>query len=128
MGAPSVTASASSATFHSYNASLNATPSLVFSGRGNLYGFLVEDNSGEDIFVQVFDAASAGDVTVGTTVPVFTFRVKADQVLGKDVNDSPYKFFKDGCVVAVTKTRTGAVGPSEGNEATGQFWFVNRQP
>jgi len=126
MGVPSVTASASSATFHSYESSLNATPVLVFSGRGNLYGFLIEENSGADIFVQVFDAASAGAVTVGTTTPVFTFRIKADQALGKDVNDSPYKFFKNGCVVAVTTTRTGAVAP--GTAASGQFWFVNRQP
>ena len=126
MGVPSVTASASSATFKSYSESLDATPVLVFQGRGNLYGFLVEDNSGDDIFVQVFDAASAGAVTVGTTTPVFTFRVKADQALGKDVNDSPYKFFKDGCVVAVTTTRTGSVAPSAA--ASGQFWFVNRQP
>jgi len=126
MGVPSVTASASSATYHSYSASLDASPVLVFQGRGNLYGFLVEDNSGDDIFVQVFDAASVGDVTVGTTVPVFTFRVKADQALGKDVNDSPYRFFANGCVVAVTTLRNNSVSPSAG--ATGQFWFVNRQP
>jgi len=126
MGVPSVTASASSATFHSYSASLNATPVLLFQGRGNLYGFLVEDNSGDDIFVQVFDAASAGAVTVGTTVPVFTFRVKGDQAFGKDVNDSPYKFFTAGCVVAVTTLRSGSVSPA--SPATAQFWFVNRQP
>lgn len=126
MGVPSVTASASSATFHSYSASLDASPVLVFQGRGNLYGFLVEDNSGDDIFVQVFDAASIGDVTVGTTVPAFTFRVKADQAFGKDVNDSPYKFFANGCVVAVTTLRNNTVSPSAG--ATAQFWFVNRQP
>jgi len=126
MGVPSVTASASSATFKSYSESLDATPVLVFQGRGNLYGFLVEDNSGDDIFVQVFDAASVGDVTVGTTAPVFTFRVKADQAFGKDVNDSPYRFFANGCVVAVTTLRSNAVSPSQG--ATAQFWFVNRQP
>lgn len=126
MGVPSVTASSSSCAFHSYQASLDANPVLVFSGRGNLYGFLVEDNSGDDIFVQVFDAASAGDVTVGVSVPVFTFRVKADQALGKDVNDSPYRFFTRGCVVAVTSTRTGALSPA--SPAVGQFWFVNRQP
>jgi hypothetical protein len=126
MGVPSVTASASSATYHSYNANLDASPVLVFQGRGNLYGFLVEDNSGDDIFVQVFDAASAASVTVGVTVPVFTFRVKADQAFGKDVNDSPYKFFANGCVVAVTTLRNNSVSPSAG--AAAQFWFVNRQP
>lgn len=126
MGVPSVTASASSATYHSYNSSLDASPVLVFQGRGNLYGFLVEDNSGDDIFVQVFDAASAASVTVGVTVPAFTFRVKADQAFGKDVNDSPYKFFANGCVVAVTTLRNNSVSPSAG--AAAQFWFVNRQP
>lgn len=124
MGVPSVSYSAASATKHTYIASLNATPVLVFSGRGNLYGFLVEDNSGEDIFVQVFDAASAAAVTVGTTEPAFTFRIKADLSFGKDVNDSPLHFFTNGCVVAITKTRTGSVSPS--TAATAQLWYVNR--
>ena len=126
MGVPSVTASSSSCTFHSYQTDLNASPVLVFSGRGNLYGFLVEDNSGSDIFVHVYDAASAASVTFGVTVPVFTFRVKADNAFGKDVNDSPYKFFALGCVVVVSDARNGGVSPTTG--ATGQFWFVNRQP
>lgn len=125
MGVPSVTASAGSATFHLYSNSLNASPVLVFSGRGNLYGFLLEDNSGSDIFMHVYDAASAGDVTLGVTAPVFTVRAKADNAFGKDVNDSPYKFFSRGCVVIVTDTRNGGLSPSV--TATGQFWFVNRQ-
>jgi len=126
MGVPSVTASSSSCTFHSYQTSLDASPVLVFSGRGNLYGFLVEDNSGSDIYVHVYDAPSAASVTFGVTVPVFTFRVKADNAFGKDVNDSPYKFFALGCVVVVADARNSGSSPT--SPATGQFWFVNRQP
>lgn len=124
MGVPSVSASASVATEHAYKPGLNATAQLVFAGRGNLYGFLLEEMSGEDLFIQFFDAASTGAVTVGTTPPVMTIRVKADQVIGKDVNDSPLKFFVNGCVVAVTKGRTNAVAPA--TDAVGNFWFVVR--
>lgn len=126
MGAPSVTASSSSCTFHSYQTNLNASPVSIFAGRGNLYGFLVEDNSGSDIYVHVYDAPSAASVTFGVTVPVFTFRVKADNAFGKDVNDSPYKFFSQGCVVVVTDARNAGSAPT--SAAVGQFWFVNRQP
>jgi hypothetical protein len=76
--------------------------------------------------MHVYDAASAGDVTFGVTQPVFTVRAKADNAFGKDVNDSPYKFFALGCVVVITDTRNGGAAPL--TAATGQFWFVNRQP
>jgi hypothetical protein len=124
MGVPSVSGSASVAASHAYKSDLNATAKLIFSGRGNLYGFLVEEMSGDDVFIQFFDAASAAAVTVGVTVPVMTMRVKADQSFGKDVNDSPLRFFGEGCVVAVTKTRTGNVAPAV--DAVGNFWFHAR--
>jgi len=124
MGVPSVSASASVATEHVQKTGLNATPQLVFTGRGNLYGFLLEEMSGEDLFMQFFDAASTSAVTVGVTVPIMSIRVKADQAIGKDVNDSPLKFFANGCVVAVTKGRTNALAP--GVDAVSQFWYVMR--
>ena len=123
MGVPSVTKSSSVATEHSYEASVTETPVQVFVGRGNLYGLLIEENGGADVFVQVFDAASTGDVTVGTTAPDFTFRVAANATFGKDVNDSPLHFFAKGCVIAVTSTRTGSGAPAAG--ATVQSWFWN---
>lgn len=123
MGAPSVSYSASSAASHSYSNTLNNTPVQVFEGRGNLYGFLVEDNSGDDIYVQVYDSATT-DLT--GKQPVFTFRVKSEQAFGKDVNDSPYKFFSEGCVVRASKSRSSS--EALGENATAQFWFVNRQP
>lgn len=124
MGVPSVSGSASVATNHAYKSTLNAIPQLIFTGRGNLYGFLVEEMSGNDVFIQFFDAASAGAVTVGTTVPVMTMRIKADQSFGKDVNDSPLRFFGEGCVVAVTTSRTGAISPA--TAAVGNFWYHAR--
>ena len=81
----SPTSSSSCATFHSYTNSLSASALEVFSGRGNLYGFLVENNTASDIFLQVFDAASAASVTVGTTVPVFTVRIPGSSGFGKEI-------------------------------------------
>lgn len=124
MGVPSVSYSASSAAKHVYNASLNATPVKVFEGRGNLYGFLVEENSGEDIFLQVYDSTSVDPAQLTSSNLAFTVRIKADQAFGKDVNDSPFHFFGLGCVVVVSKSRSAKTNPDA--VATGQFWYVNR--
>jgi|GEM_PF-2418664 len=122
MGFPSVSASASVATEHVQKTGLNATPQLIFTGRGNLYGFLLEEMGGDDLFMQFFDAAAVGDVTVGTTTAVMSIRVKAGGAMGKDVNDSPLKFFSKGCVVAVTKGRANNAAPTI--DAVSQFWYV----
>lgn len=124
MSAP--TSSSSCATFHLYTNNLSASPVEVFSGRGNLYGFLVENNTATDVYLQVFDAAASGDVTVGTTSPVFTVRIPGSSAFGKDADDMSYRFMSRGCVVAVTTTRTGNTAPA--TDATAQFWFINRQP
>jgi len=121
MGVPSVTYSAASATNHVYLDNLNNTPVQVFVGRGNLYGFFVEDNSGEDIFVKVYDSANTN---LAGKDPVFTFRVKADNSFGKDVNDSPYKFLTNGCVVVASKQRSA--DEALGANAAAQFWYVHR--
>lgn len=123
MGVPSVTASSSAMVDHVVKPALAEVAQLVFTKRGNLYGFLVENNGAADCFIQFFDATAAVDVTVGTTVPDFTFRVPASGAMGKDVNDSPLHFFAKGCVVAVTATRTGNGAPAA--PSTAQFWSYN---
>ena len=122
----SPTSSSSCAPFHSYTNNLSASALEVFVGRGNLYGFLVENNTASDIFLQVFDAADAASVTVGTTSPAFTVRIPGSSAFGKDADEMSYKFLGNGCVVAVTTTRTGNTAPA--TAATAQFWFTNRQP
>lgn len=125
MGVPSVSASSSIVVDHLYKADLSNSPFLVFTGRGNIYGFYIENNSASEIYIQFFDAASAGAVTLGTTVPDFTFRIPASGAFGKDSNDSPLKFMAKGCVVAVTSTRTGNGAPAA--DATSQFWTYNQK-
>ena len=108
---------------HSYEASVSNSPVQIFTNRGNLYGFLVENNTVADCFIQLFDAATIGAVTVGTTAPNFTFKVPASGAMGKDATEIPIHFFAKGCVVAVTTTRTGSTAPASG--ATCQFWHYN---
>jgi hypothetical protein len=122
---PTVSASPSICTDHSYKPSVTNTPSLVFTGKGNLFGFIAEANASEDQYILFYDAAAAVDVTVGTTTPVFTFRIPSGAVMGKDVNDSPIHYFAKGCVVAISKARATDVAPTSG--ATCQFWSSNQK-
>lgn len=102
---------------------VGGTPVLVMAGQGNLYGWLVEDNSGDDIFLQVYDTVSMDPNVLNGLTPSFTIRVKADNAMGKDVNDTAYEHFKNGCVVRVSASRTGATAPLQ--PASCQFWAVN---
>jgi hypothetical protein len=102
---------------------MNATDQLLWAGQGNMYGFYIENNTSSDIFLQLFNAASVSDVTVGTTAPDVTYRIPASGAFGKDSNDTSLHFFHKGCVFAVTTTRTGSTSPS--SDAAGSFWFWN---
>ena len=103
--------------------SVSNTAVEIFTGYGNLYGFLVQNNSGADVFLQIFDKATGDAVVVGTTVPNFTYKIAADGIFGKDKNDSPLLAMNRGLKVAVTSTRTGGGAPT--SAATCQFWYRN---
>lgn len=110
------------ATEHYYNGGLAQTKQTVFTGQGNLYGFELENNSSsDDVFIQFFDKLAA-NVTVGSTTPDMTFRVPAGANFGKDVQDMVVKYFKLGCVIACTSTRTGGSAPSSSMSLN--LWFV----
>jgi hypothetical protein len=117
---PDLSPSSSSAPQHSYVQVSN--PVLLFSGSGNLYGWLVEENSGDDVFLQVYDSVSTNNTTLNGLSPAFVIRVKADQSMGKDVNDTPFKHFLTGCVVRISKQRD--VFEAATSAASAQFWFV----
>jgi hypothetical protein len=106
------TAQASQAMNHYYNGSLSETKVEAVSTPCNLYGFEIENNSAaSDIFVQIFDKLAA-NVTVGTTVPDYTFRVPAGANFGKDPQSFPLRNHTIGVTIACTATRTGAGAPA----------------
>lgn len=97
---------------HDYNAAVDESKTQIFTGQGNLMGYLCENESGSDVYIAFYDAAQVGDVTLGVTTPVFTQRVKTDDVFGRDSDGLGYAYFENGCVVAVTSTRAGATAPA----------------
>lgn len=93
------------------NAAVTATAVLV---KGSPVIQLISINASNPntsaVYVQVFDAATAGAVTLGTTAPTFWYAIPAGGVLDKDPV-APY-VFASGIVVAVTTTPTGNTAPS----------------
>ena len=105
---------------HYYRVDLDETKRQVMGGPGNLYGFLFENNSETTpVYVQMFNKLAA-DVTVGTTVPDFTYKVPAGAVFGKDAQDFSIDTFSIGLTVACTSTRSGAVAPAA--DLTAHIW------
>lgn len=108
---------------HVYIAAAAQTKNDISASRCNLYAFEVENNSSSaDVFVQFFNATAA-NVTLGTTVPDFTFRIPAGSNFGKDAEDFPLHYFPTALSIAVTSTRTGSSAPA--SAATVQLWFWN---
>jgi len=70
------------------------------------------DSAAADIILQMFDAASAADVTVGTTIPdwVVVLDSAAAPVSGGDGLPTHGAEFKLGLVVACTTTPVGSTG------------------
>ncbi len=85
---------------------LGATAVLIKSGFQSLGGYHLLNTTTAAAYVQVFDAAAAADVTVGTTTPTFVLGLPAS---GGAANSfaKPIKFTL-GIVVASTTTATGA--------------------
>jgi len=123
MGVPSNTKEPGVNAFFSGDKTVAETPVEIFTGYGNLYGMLIQNNDTADVYLQVFDKKTDDAITVGTTVPRATYVIPAGGIFGKDKNDSPLMGLDRGCKVAVTSTRTGSGAPGEA--ATCQFWFRN---
>jgi hypothetical protein len=94
-----------------YEVAVTNTAILVSAGPSNLYGILVENNGGGDCFLQFYDAASAGAVTVGTG-EVWEVRCDEDSAFGRDPVPGPLRNFKNGIVIAVVGVRGGSSAPA----------------
>lgn len=116
---------ASVVTKHQYLPSQGNTKVQVWEGRGNLYKIVVENNDSAIVYVQLFDAAAIGDVTLGVTMPVSEYRVQSSGDMGDDSAPEPLTFFSKGCVIAVTDVRGGSGAP--GANSSIQLWYQNRK-
>ena len=76
--------------------------------------FEASNSSGSDAFLQLFDAASASDVTLGTTVPNQSYFIPgpAGATGGADRIYTRPILFEAGLAYAVTTTPTGNTSPA----------------
>ncbi len=104
-----------------YNAALSNTVVSIATVNGNLYGVLGENNSDtDDAYLQFFDKAATGDVTLGTTTPDWTLKLHNNTTI-QIVFDRPIRYFALGCQVACTSTRTGSSAPAAAATVTCHF-------
>jgi hypothetical protein len=90
---------------------LSTTVTAIKSSAAGSLGMLVCGNPNASIiFIQVFDVATAGGVTLGTTAPTLSFQVDASSSIGfaLPVNGMA---FANGIQVAATTTATGNTAP-----------------
>ena len=92
-----------------YRSALTATAVLASPGITNLTGYNIANPNGATVFVQLFDAASAAAVTLGTTAPTLVLSIPASGVL--DGTQASPVTFANGLVVAATTTATGSSAP-----------------
>lgn len=117
-----ITAHPSGAMEHKYVETLS-TVTTIFVGKGNLYGFLVENNGATDIYLSFYDRIIAG-FDFAVDVPVFTVKVPASASFGKDAIEISYRYFSKGCVVAAVTTRNGA---TLATAPSCQFWSKSNE-
>ena len=92
---------------------LSTTVTLVKAGKVSLAGFFQYNPSNAAAYVQFFDVSSAGDVTLGTTVPTFVIGA-ATGSFSQGQFCKPIQF-TNGMAIAATTTPTGSSAPSAAN-------------
>lgn len=95
--------------------SLAGTATLIQTGALILTAVHAINTTGADAYVQIFDAAAAADVTLGTTVPAWV--VMSDFGIGlvsaSDGLPTNGLSFRNGIVAASTTTPTGNTGATQ---------------
>ncbi len=101
--------------FPIYDAAGTATATLLRGGYTTLNFVEVENRNTVPVYLQLFNAATAGAVTLGTTTPDQTRMIPAGAGGSPEVNtsrlidtqDAPM-IFGSGLVYAITTTRSGS--------------------
>ena len=87
--------------------SLVATAVLSVGHRCALMAVRTINTTAADAYLQLFDAASASDVSVGTTVPDWVVQADANDPSVGDGLPTDGIIFDNGIVIASTTTATG---------------------
>lgn len=93
------------------NAGVSGTATLVSNAWRRVYWYNIQNPNTSPIFLQFFNAATAGAVTPGTTTPVFWVAVPAGGVTDASLSVSPGQF-PLGIVIAATTTPLGGTSPA----------------
>lgn len=96
-------------------AGVGSTAVLVNAAARRLHGVHVTNINTADSFIQIFDAAAAADVTVGTTAPKQSYLIPGSDGTNrtgfdKDLGMAPI-LLSNGLVIAVTTTHAGSGNP-----------------
>jgi len=86
----------------SHNEALDDSPGItVKASQGLLYGWHIKNTTPAALYVQFFDAAGVGDVTLGTTTPKLSIGIEAN---GKAESSlaRPFTFGLGICIFSTT--------------------------
>jgi len=101
---------------------LDETAVLISSVPCNLFGYELQNENANPVYLQCFNASDAGDVTVGTNEPDAVFKVPEEGGGGRDPQAFALKYFSKGLVVACTSDRFGATSPGA-SAPHSNIWF-----
>lgn len=94
----------------STRASLTTTLTVIAAKPSNLSGYNFANPNTSIVYIQLFDAASASGITLGTTAPAVSIAVPAVGVT--DSFPTSGVAFQLGIVAAATTTATGSTAPT----------------
>jgi len=98
-----------------FKADQSGTAVLVHTGSTNITTLEAQNINTVDLFIQLFDAASASSVTVGTTTPNQSFVIPASDGTNRAATSKDWAdrglMFRNGLVIAITTTATGSTSP-----------------
>ena len=90
-----------------HGAALDDDPGLLLkSGPTHITSVSAHNTTAADAFVQMFNAAALGDVTLGSTTPDYVIPIAANATLTSDLS----LLFGSGCCVFATTAVGGSTG------------------
>lgn len=93
--------------------SLGATATLIVGHGATLTAVRAINTTAADAYVQLFDKATAAEVTVGTTVPDWVIQSDANDPSVGDGLPSGGLVFENGIVAVSTTTATGSTAATQ---------------